>query len=248
MTTRRKTTLIEIDLDECDQHEFGTCRICTDVDELTCSRGVHCAGLMMGDRPRPVGFYLDGDDVGRSALTFRFDGDTEFLFCEDCAYELENLPDGEVSEPVVEGTVGGLHWMVDMVDGSFQAFVLAYASDHGVIYEDERGVHDTLHEAVEAARGHATTIAELEEREDERYRVEEEHADAIVELRRFGRLKHPTDLAVPSTLDTVQLDTILFPGDQDDPDPTTVRSVLIEAAREAVAEKVADLIMAGRLT
>ena len=246
MTT--KTKLIEVDLTECDTHEFGTCRICTDVDELVCSRGLHCAGLRIGDRPQPVGFYLDGDDIGRSALTFTFEGGSnEFLFCEDCAYEIERLETDEVSEPIVEGTVGDLHWMVDMSNGSFQAFVMAYAPNHGVIYEDERGVFDTLTEAVEAARGHATTVVELESREDERLQVEEEHQDAIVELRRFGRLKHPTDLAVASTLTTIELDTILAPGDVDDPDPVTIRSILIEAAREAVADKIADLVMAGRL-
>jgi hypothetical protein len=246
MTT--KTKLIEVDLTECDTHEFGTCRICTDVDELVCSRGLHCAGLRHGDRPQPVGFYLDEDDIGRSAYTFKFEGGSnEFLFCEDCAYEIEHLEVDEVSEPIVEGTVGELHWIVDMVNGQFQALVMAYAPDHGVIYEDERGVFDTLMEAVHAARGHATTLVELESRYHELLQVEEEYQDVVTELRRFGRLKHPTDLAVPSTLTAIELDTIIAPGDVDDPDPVTIRSILIEAAREAVAEKVADLVMAGRL-
>lgn len=239
--------MIEVDLTECDTHEFGTCKICTDVDELSCARGKHCAGLQVGDRPQPVGFYLDWDDIGRSALTFKFPGNDQFLFCEECAYEIEHLGPGQVSEPIVEGNVGELHWIVDMVDGKFQAYVMSYGPDHGVIYEDERGVFDTLTEAVEASRGYATTLVELETREDERMQVEEEHHDAIVELRRFGRLKHPTDLAIPSMLNTVQLDTILFPGDVDDPDPTTVRSILHDVAREAVAEKVAEMLIAGRI-
>jgi hypothetical protein len=245
MTTMTK--MIEVDLSLCNLDSHELCRICTYVDELSCSRGKHCAGLMIADRPQPVGYYLDGDDVGRSAYTFKFDGNDEFLFCEDCSYEIEQLEPGAVSDTIVEGNVAELHWMVDMVDGKFQAFVLAYGADHGVIYEDERGVFDTLTEAVEASRGYATTVAELEAREDERMQVEEEHTDAIVELRRFGRLKHPTDLAVPSMLNTMQLDTILFPGDVEDPDPTTVRSILHDVAREAVAEKVAEMLIAGRI-
>lgn len=239
--------LIEVDLSLCNLESHELCRICTYVDELSCSRGKHCAGLLVGDRPQPVGYYLDGDDRGRSAYTFKFPGNDEFLFCEDCQFEIEHLGPGEVSEPIVEGNVGELHWVVDMVDDSFQAFVMSYGPDHGVIYEDERGVFDTLGEAVEASRGYATTLVELETREDERLQVEEEHQDAIIELRRFGRLKHPTDLAVPTTLDILQLDTIVAPGDVDDPDPITVRSILHDVAREAVAEKVAEMLIAGRI-
>ena len=245
MTTQTK--MIEVDLRECDYHEFGTCRICTDVDELECSRGLFCAGLRHGDRPQPVGFYLDADDVGRSAYTFKFPGNDEFLFCEDCAYELEHLAVDEVSEPVVEGNVGELHWTVDIVNGRFQALVLAFGPDRGIIYEDERGVFDTLTEAVQQSRGYAQALVEFEAEEDGRMEFEQLHEDVIVELRRYGRLKHPTALAVPTTLTRAELNTVLYPGDPDDPDPVTVRSMLIDAAREAVNETVANLIIQGRL-
>lgn len=245
MTTQTK--MIEVDLSECDTHEFGTCKICTDVDELVCSRGRNCAGLRIGDRPQPVGFYLDADDIGRTAYTFKFEGNDEFLFCEDCAYEIERLDTDEVSPPIVEGNVDELHWSVDVVNGRFQALVSAYGPDHGLIYEDERGVFDTLTEAVNASRDYATAIIEVEGREEERQSFEEMHDDVIVELRRFGRLKHPTDIAVPSSATVEQLNTILFPGDEDDPDPVTVRTVLIEAAREAVIAKVAELLIQGRI-
>jgi len=243
MTTQTK--MIEVDLGECNTHEFGTCRICTDVDELTCSRGLKCCGLSVNDRPAPVGFYLDWDDIGRRATTFRFPGNDEFLFCEDCAVELENLTVDEVSEPVVEGTIGELHWVVDMVNGRFQALVLAYAPDHGVIYEDERGVFDSLSEAVDESRGFAQALVEAETDDDTRMQFEQENDDVISELRGFGRLKHPTDIAVPTTLTRAELDTVLAPADHDD--PVTVRSLLIEVAREAVHEKIADLIVQGRL-
>ena len=245
MTTTTKT--IEVDLNECNYHEFGTCRICTDVDELTCSRGSHCAGLTINDRPAPVGFYLDADDIGRQATTFRFEGNDEFLFCEDCAYELDNLFIDDVSDPVVEGNVGELHWTVDLYGGRFQALVLAYGPDHGVIYEDERGGFDTLTEAVQASRGYAEAIVELDAEEDGRMALEQLHEDVIVELRRYGRLKHPTDLAVPTTLTRAELNTVLYPGSPDDPDPVTVRSILVDAAREAVNAAVADLIIQRRL-
>ena len=246
MTTQTK--LIEVDLSECDTHEFGTCKICTDVDELVCSRGRNCAGLRIGDRPQPVGFYLDADDIGREAYTFKFEGNDEFLFCEECAAEIEQLDIDEVSPPIVEGNIDELHWVVDVVNGRFQATVMAYGPDRGLIYEDERGVFETLTEAVNASRGYAATIIEVESREEERMEFEQTHDDVLSELRRFGRLKHPTDLAVPSSATLEQLNTILFPGDPDDPDPVTVRTVLVEAAREAVIAKVAELLISGRIT
>lgn len=219
--------MIEVDLTECDKHD--SCRICYNVDGLVCDRGRHCSGLRIGDRPAPIGYFMDGDDRGTSAYTFRFADNDEFLFCEDCAYDIRETGMEGVTDIVVEGAVGEFGWSVDIAHEKFQAFIATHGPDHGTTWEAEGGVFDTLTEALAASRGHATAMTMASDVLD--------HGT--------GRTKHPTDLAVPTTLTVDELDIVL--AVTDDGDPLTVRAMLTDACRILVGDYVAELVEAGKL-
>lgn len=237
--------LLELDLTLCNREDHDLCRICRNVDELECSRGGHCAGLRhpIGpghpDRPQQIGYYLDADDVTRTGYTFHFEGNDEFLFCEDCAYEIEHLADGEVSEPVASGQIDDLHWVIDIADDKFQAWIAAYGPDHGMTMEIEGGNFDTFTEALEASRGKAQELVDAEAA-NARREVEDDS------LREQGRRKHPTDLAVQTSLTVEQLDHILTPGFGEEP-PLTVRDYLVDNARMFVGDMVAQLLTSVQL-
>jgi len=222
--------MIEVDLTLCNQHDANECRICTEVDNLLCDRGRSCAGLRIGDLPQPIGYYLDENEVCRSAYTFRFVDTDEFLFCEDCAIDIAETGRSGVTNSIVNGTVDGYDWFVDAADGRFQAFVALHGRDHGAVWEHEGGVFDTLTEAVDASRGWAQRFAREE---------------STCEARDVSRSKHPTDLAVPTTLTVEELDFVL--GFYTDDDPTTVRTTLIEACRRVVGEMIAEMFESGKI-
>ena len=227
----------EVDLTLCDRGDHDGCRICYEVDNLVCDRGRHCAGLRIGDLPQPIGYFMDGDDRGTSAYTFRFADNDEFLFCEDCAYDIrENGLEG-VTDPIVSGSVEEFDWFVDVADGKFQAHVAEHGPDHGAVWERDGGVFDTLTDALDGSRGWARLFV-----------AERDEAMAIDEARLacdVSRSKHPTDLAVPTTLTVEELDFVI--GFYTDDDPTTVRSMLSDACRQVVGEMIADLAESGKI-
>lgn len=235
--------LIEVDLTECNHHDL--CNICNHVDELSCSRGRHCAGLRLDGRPAMIGYFMDEDDRGTSAYTFKFEGTDEFLFCEDCAIDIRDNSDG-VTDPILEGQVDELVWVVDIADSRFQAYVATYGPDHGLQWEDERGTFDTLPEAVMAARDHAVAMIAERNAAVDREEFELENHEVLTVLRKAGRLKHPTSLAVETSLTRAQLDHVVFGGSGEEP-PVTVRELLASECYHRTAEMVADMLEGGRI-
>jgi len=217
-------TLIEVDLIECEIHALGECRICTNIDELVCSRGRHCTGMQIGDLPAAIGFYDDADGIGRTALTYQFAGVDDFHFCDDCAYELEHADPTDVVE-LVGGDVDGIAWIVDTYDGNFQAWLGSNGPDHGLAWESEGGVFDTFSEAVVASRDRAWEIV--------RYTDESERVAGRVQT------VYPHQILVNTGLSVDMLDMVLHPAEHGDSE-VTVRSVLVDACRDVVAETVAN--------
>lgn len=233
----RTKLLVEVDLNHCEYHTIDDeCRLCSNVDELECSRGQWCAGLRLGERPQPVGFYLDENDAHRSALTYAFPGnDIDVFFCEDCAEAIENAPDGEVVERVAAGDVEDISWVVNLFDGEFQAWAMTFSRSGGLSSEQEIGSFGRWTDAVDAARRFCEQIIAAEAAHEAWADLLRQHGDVISKLRSLGRLKHPTDLAIPTGRDTRELDRVLNRPTSDEP-PVTVRDVLTDAARQAVAQ------------
>ena len=63
--------------------------------------------------------------------------------------------------------------------------------------------------------------------------------------RDVSRSKHPTDLAVPTTLTVEELDFVI--GFYTDDDPVTVRSMLSDACRQVIGVIIADLVESGKI-
>lgn len=74
---------IKLPQDELDYLEEG----------LRCDSNLMCRGLLRGNKPANLGWYLAEDEKGydraRLGHAFRFPGRGDELYCEDCASEIE---------------------------------------------------------------------------------------------------------------------------------------------------------------
>lgn len=83
---REPLTAIQLTREEMEKMEEG----------VRCSAGLMCLGLMIGNLPAHVGWYLeaneDGYDVARYSYGWTFQADPDHgIYCEDCTIQIEEM-------------------------------------------------------------------------------------------------------------------------------------------------------------
>jgi hypothetical protein len=146
-----------------------------------CARGNRCAGLT--DRgPAIVGMWLDEDDDRPSggglvwATCWYPATAPDLIFCEDCHFEITDTDrPGSVpyeSTVICGSTLVDLDWFIDLTEGDslhpFWAWVGRFAPDHGLDWEHEIGVFESIaaaRAAVDAYIAEAEAAADRAEAE-----------------------------------------------------------------------------------